>query len=164
MKYVSSDTNVWLDFNTIGKIQLPFEMDCTYVMFKEALRKEIISPPKLLSDLLNLGLLGVELETEEFFYAYELGEKYKKLSGYDRIALAIAKKRSIPLLTGDNPLRQAAESEGVEVFGTIGLLDKLYEGKHISKDEYCSCLVELLNHKERRLPREELKKRISSLK
>ena len=94
-------------------------------MYKEALRKEIINPPELLTDLQKRGLIGVDLTIEEFFYADELSKKYVKLSGYDRTALAVAKYRKIPLLTGDNPLRKAAEKEGVEVFGTIGLLDNM---------------------------------------
>lgn len=109
-------------------------------MYKEALRKEIINPPELLTDLQKRGLIGVGLTIEEFFYADELSKKYVKLSGYDRTALAVAKYRKIPLLTGDNPLRKAAEKEGVEVFGTIGLLDKLYEGDYINKLEYQFCL------------------------
>ncbi len=163
MRYISSDTNVWLDFNSISMLDLPFRMPCIYVMYKEALREEIISPPELLADLPKKGLKGVELDTEEFYYALDLSEKYRKLSGYDRTALAIAKKRGIPLLTGDNPLRQAAIQEGVEVFGTIGLLDKLYEGGYASKKEYLDCLKVLLRHTERRLPAEEIQKRIDAL-
>lgn len=163
MKYISSDTNIWIDFNTISQTDLPFRLPCTYIMYKEALRKEIINPPELLTDLQKRGLIGVDLTIEEFFYADELSKKYVKLSGYDRTALAVAKYRKIPLLTGDNPLRKAAENEGVEVFGTIGLLDKLYEGDYINKLEYQFCLESLLEHKERRLPEEELQKRIESL-
>lgn len=164
MKYISSDTNIWIDFNTISRTDLPFRLPCTYIMYKEALRKEIINPPELLTDLQKRGLIGVDLTIEEFFYADELSKKYVKLSGYDRTTLAVAKYRKIPLLTGDNPLRKAAEKEGVEVFGTIGLLDKLYEGDYINKLEYQFCLESLLEHKERRLPEEELQKRIESLR
>ena len=164
MKYISSDTNIWIDFNTISRTDLPFRLPCTYIMYKEALRKEIINPPELLTDLQKRGLIGVDLTIEEFFYADELSKKYVKLSGYDRTALAVAKFRNIPLLTGDNPLRKAAEKEGVEVFGTIGLLDKLYDGDYINKLEYQFCLESLLEHKERRLPTEELQKRIDSLR
>ena len=163
MKFISSDTNIWLDFNAISKIDLPFLLPCTYVMYKEALRSEVISPAELLSELQELGLMGVEISIEEFYYAQDIAHKYVKLSGYDRIALAIAKIRKFPLLTGDEALRKAAQKEHVEVFGTIGLLDKLYEGSYISPMEYKNCLESLLNHKERRLPEEELKKRIKNL-
>lgn len=164
MEYISSDTNIWLDFSTISRTDLPFRLPCTYIMYKEALRKEIISPPELIDDLKRMGLLGVELTIEEFYYAEGLAGKYVKLSSYDRTALAIAKLRNIPLLTGDHPLRNAAVNEGVEIFGTIGLLDKLYGGKYINKLEYQFCLESLLEHKERRLPVDELLKRMDSLR
>ena len=163
MEYISSDTNIWLDYNTIGRIDLPFRMPYTYIMFEEALRKEILSPPGLLKKLEALGLKGVEIKTEEFYYALELSNHYTKLSGYDRIALAIARQRNIPLLTGDQPLREAAKSEGVRVFGTIGLLDALFDGGHINRNEYLFCLESFLQHKERRLPTEEIQRRISDL-
>ena len=164
LKFISSDTNIWLDFDTISRTELPFRLPCTYVMYKEALRSEIISPPELLNSLQELGLIGVELTIDEFFYAQDLAKKYVKLSGYDRIALAIAKFRNIPLMTGDNPLRKAAINEDVQVFGTIGLLDKLYEGAYIAASEYRLCLESLLEHRERRLPVDELKKRIKALR
>lgn len=39
MKYISSDTNVWIDFYKISKTQLPFRMSCKYIMFHEAIEK-----------------------------------------------------------------------------------------------------------------------------
>ncbi|MCR5772154.1 MAG: PIN domain-containing protein [Butyrivibrio sp.] len=163
MKYISSDTNIWLDFETISRTDLPFRLPCTYVMYREALSEEVISPPDLMEDLKKKGLEAVELTTEEFFYAAECVAKYVKISKYDSTALAIAKHRGIPLLTGDNALRKAAVKEGVKVIGTIGILDKLYEGDHITASEYKYCLEQLLEHKERRLPAEEMKKRLNNL-
>lgn len=163
MDYISSDTNTWLDFNSISRTDLPFRLPYTYIMFKEALRKEIVSPPELLSTLKKMGLVGVEITTEEFYYAEELAKEYCKLTGYDRTALAIAKVRGIILLTGDNALRKAAIKEGVQVLGTIGILDRLYEGVFIDSAEYKYCLENLLEHKERRLPTDELQKRIDVL-
>lgn len=160
MKYISSDTNIWLDFNTIDQLQIPFRMPCTYIMFKDALSSEVVSPPELLSSLKEKGLVGVDLTTEEFYYALEELSKYVKLSSYDRTALAIAKYRKIPLLTGDNALRKAAQKENVEVFGTIGLLDRLCYEKHITQEEYLFCLKSFLEHPERRLPEDEIRNRI----
>ena len=163
MTYISSDTNVWLDFDVISRIELPFRLPCTYLMFTEALREEIMYPLTLLQKLQGLGLKGVDLTADELFYADEIADKYVKLSGYDRTALAIAKYRGIPLLTGDNALRKAAKNEGVDVFGTIGLLDMLFELKLINKSEYKYCIESFLNHGERRLPVEELQKRLGLL-
>ncbi len=163
MKVISSDTNVWFDFNSISRIDLPFKLRYHYVMYKEALRKEIIAPPELLDSLKKEGLEGIDITIEEFTTAQRLKKENRKISGYDSIALAIAIHRKYPLLTGDNALRKAGIKEGVTVIGTIGLLDKLVEEKRISSKEYVDCLKELRDSHERRLPREELQNRIDNL-
>ena len=160
MKCISSDTNIWMDFNSIDRTNLPFLLPYTYVMYREALDKEVVSPPDLIKSLMDLGLKSVELTTEEFFYADECMDKYSKISRFDSTALAIAKKRNIPLLTGDNALRKAAEMEGVEVMGTIRILDKLYHDRFIDEDEYRYCLYEFLVHRDRWLPIDEIKIRL----
>ena len=163
MEYISSDTNVWIDFYKISRTQLPFRMNCTYIMFHEAMEKELLYPGDLKSQLIECGLLGVEITTEEFFYADELARKYRRLSVYDRIALAIAKKRGITLLSGDNALRKAAVSEKVKVIGTIGLLDRLLNEDCIDTKEYRDCLMRLkkLIGNGIRLPEEEIDARLS---
>lgn len=148
MKYISSDTNIWPDFEAISRTDLPFRLPCTYIMYREALEEEVISPPNLLEELIKKGLEAVELTTEEFFYAAECVTKYVKISKYDSTALAIAKHRGILLLTGDNALRKAAIKEGVEVIGSIGILDRLYEENYINTLEYKYCLEQLLEHME----------------
>ena len=163
MEYISSDTNVWIDFYKISKLQLPFRLNCKYIMFHEAIEKELLYPEDLKSQLINCGLLGVEITTEELFYADDLSTKYRRLSVYDRIALAIAKKRRIILLTGDNALRKAATSENVKVVGTIGLLDRLINEKCIDEKEYLDCLMRLKEFIGNgiRLPEEEINDRLS---
>ena len=48
MNYISSDTNIWLDFDAISGVALPFRMPCTYIMYQEALRKEAVDKSKTL--------------------------------------------------------------------------------------------------------------------
>ena len=33
MEYISSDTNVWIDFNIISRMNLPFLLPYTYIMY-----------------------------------------------------------------------------------------------------------------------------------
>ncbi len=108
MEFISSDTNVWIDFCTIDKLYLPFKLPYTYIMNNDAIEDELLNPKDLKEQLIQLGLKKVELDIDELFLAEEYGRKYKKLSIYDRIALAIAKNRHILLLTGDLNLRKAA--------------------------------------------------------
>ena len=129
---------------------------------EDAITDELLSPKELRENLVGLGLQAVELSEEEFYLAEEYNAKYTKPSLYDCVALAIAKVRGITLMSGDGPLRKAAEQEGVSVIGTIGILDQLYEGSHIIKEDYINCMRSLQenNGKKVRLPEEELQKRI----
>lgn len=36
MEYISSDTNVWIDFSTIGFLDCPFRLDWSFYMYEEA--------------------------------------------------------------------------------------------------------------------------------
>lgn len=136
MEYISSDTNVWIDFLEIERLNLSFRLPYVYLMNDETVDDELLSPPGLSGELLQLGLQKTELTEDEFFLAEEFTLKYAKPSVYDCIALAIAKIRGLTLLTGDGPLRKAAVAEGVTVMETIGILDQLHSGKHIEDEEY----------------------------
>ena len=163
MEYISSDTNIWIDFSTIDKLHLPFKLPYTYLMNNEAIEDELLNPPNLKDKLLALGLQQIEIDSEELLLAEKYGQEYKRLSIYDRIALAIAKKRNITLLTGDGHLRKAAKKEAVVVIGTLGILDQLYAFQYITDNEYDECLKELKkrNGKEIRLPENEIEERLT---
>lgn len=165
MTYISSDTNVWIDFMTIGRLELPFKLSYTYIMSEEAIKDELLSPPGLGDQLVSCGLMSVEITIDEFLLADEYGGKYKKLSIYDRIALAIAKCRAITLLTGDKALRKAAQKESVAIIGTLGILDQLLNDNYISTNEYELCLLGFLknNGNAIRLPETEIRLRLSQI-
>lgn len=160
-EFISSDTNVWIDFSITGHIDFPFRLPYTYIMNTDAIDDEVLQPAGLRGELLGNGLVAVELDIEEFNLAEEYGTRYLKLSIYDRIALAIAKHRGITLLTGDGALRKAASAEGVHVLGTIGILDRLVGYELIEKHEYVECLKSLQAHSGRRLPKAEIEQRLS---
>lgn len=165
MVYVSSDTNVWIDFCIIEREELPFRLPYTYIMNADAVEDELLSPAGLRDKLVGYGLVKVDLTIEEFELAQGYGSIYPRLSIYDRIALAIAKARGITLLTGDGALRKAAQSEKIEIKGTLGILDELMGANLIEKAEYEYCLKEMLIHngQEIRLPKNEITIRLQKL-
>lgn len=166
MEYISSDTNVWFDYYAIQKLDLPFRLDCTYIIFYETLRKKVVDPPELIDELRTLGLSEIDLSDEEFFFAGELARRYSKLTGYDAIALSVAKCRGILLLTGDSALRKAAIKEGVSFIGSIGLIDRLLRENKITTDEYLDCLILWKSQSAdgRRLPFDEIDERIDQMR
>ena len=103
------------------------------------------------------------VNNEELALVNKLTIKYQNLSFYDLVALAIAIKRKWVLLTGDGLLRNAAVNEKIECHGSIWIYDQLIREKKISKSCYNQCLLKLLDlvkQGKRRLPIEELVKRI----
>lgn len=80
MEYISSDTNIWLDFATIKKLEAPFKLPYTYIMNEDAITDELLSPKELRENLIGLGLQAVELSEEEFYLAEEYVNCLKALS------------------------------------------------------------------------------------
>lgn len=166
MVFISSDTNMWIDFAIIDRLSLPFKLPYIYLMNEDAVSNELLQPEGLGEKLTGLGLQAVSMTEEEFYLAEKLIEKYRKPSSYDCIALAIAKCRKIVLLTGDGALRKAAIQEGVEVIGSIKVLDLLFENTLIDSSEYLYCLEEFKRHngEKIRLPVVALQERINKLR
>ena len=161
-EYISSDTNVWIDFYTIGAVHLPFKLSCTYLMWDVAIADEVRSPEGLREELVSDGLVPAKISEDEFWLADSYTDRYAGISVYDAAALAIAKSRGIALMTGDRRLRHAAADEGVEVTGTIGVLDRLRDEGIVGLKEYRAHIAALLaaNGGVVRLPKNELLKRL----
>lgn len=165
MEFISSDTNVWIDFMAIDKLGLPFRLSLKYLMNEDAINDELLSPEGMREQLLQLGLIATELTEEEFYYGLKIAGLHPRLSEYDCSALAIAKYRGLVLMTGDAALRKAALSEGVSVIGTIGILDKLLDEEKVSLKEFRECILLLIkaNGREVRLPMAELQNRLNKI-
>ena len=87
MEFISSDTNVWIDFITIQKVEYPFLLPYQYIMHKDAIEDELLSPPGIGEKLISCGLLPVEMSDDEFSLADRYGPLYLRLSVYDRMHL-----------------------------------------------------------------------------
>ena len=166
MEYISSDTNVWIDFYIIDRLYLPFRLRFTYVMYKESIINELLSPADLPEKLISFGLKPIDINTQEAILAMQYQKDYRKLTYPDRIALAIAKNRNIPLMTGDKDLRKAAQKEKVQLIGTIGIVDLLHEYNYLDINEYLEVLRDFSNANKNnvqvRLPQKELDLRIKN--
>ena len=87
MKYISSDTNVWIDFLAIGELHLPFKLPYTYIMSELTVQDEILNPPELGRTLLSYGLVAVELTTDELILAGKYYAKYRNGTYGNRICI-----------------------------------------------------------------------------
>ncbi len=67
MEYISSDTNVWIDFVVIGHLEFPFRLPYVYLMNKDSAEDELLNPPELGNILVELGLRKIAISETEFF-------------------------------------------------------------------------------------------------
>ena len=164
MELISSDSNIWFDFEYVSSLYVPFTLQDSYryIISSDTLDAEITSPSDLKSRLLSLGLLPVETSDIEYALA-DTFTKYLDLSFFDKIALAIAKERRIILLTGDGHLRKAAMKECVEVHGTLWVVDKALCNNKISLETYKQLLKALSTQPKVRLPKAEIAKRLANI-
>lgn len=122
MQLLISDANILIDLEEGQLIQLMFQLPYQFsipdILFFEEMSEEH-------SYLPELGLDIAELSGEMLMYAMDLTQKYTGPSRNDCFALALAKDKQCPLLTGDKALRKAAETEAVIVNGTLWVVEQL---------------------------------------
>ena len=161
--YISSDTNIWIDFFEIKHVDHPFLLEHEFYLSNAAYKDELIKSEELRKTLLAFGLHLTDITDKEFEIAESYRKAYRRISLYDAFALAIAKTRSWILLTGDHPLRMAAEHEGIECHGVIWVYDELLRHDRISSDDFREAMQLLLTAVQEgrcRLPKDELIRRI----
>lgn len=55
-EYISSDTNIWIDFANISSVEVPFKLDCIYLMYEETFNREVLRPSGIEKQLVDLGI------------------------------------------------------------------------------------------------------------
>ena len=148
MQLLISDANILIDMEEGQLIELMFQLPYQYstpdILFIEELEEEH-------QYLLDLGLSLSELSSNTMEYAMELVPRYNKASRNDCFALALAQQEECALLTGDKALRNAAETEAVEVKGSVWLVGEMIEAELLSVD-HARVSFERMRDAGRRLP------------
>lgn len=159
---IISDTNIWIDFQTIHGLELPFRLNHSFYLSTETLKIEFLFPPGITKKLIELGLVPLELNEAEYFAVPEIMASHPRLSRHDALALSIAIERKYILLTGDKALRKAGEAAKVTIKGKLWIFDELKRENCITSLEYRQYMHALLEHngKSIRLPKSEILKRL----
>ncbi len=159
--HISSDTNIWFDFETIGFMGHPFLLDNEYYLSDVTYHDEVQFSDTIQKIVESDQLHITSVPAKELQQAVEFSENYPEISIHDAIALAIAKNREWTLLSGDGNLRKVAEKESVECHGTLWIYSLLKKENKVSDKEYKEALEKLLdavNNKGRRLPINEIRR------
>lgn len=131
MQIIISDASVLIDIEigelTSAMFRLPYQFVVPDILFIEELSDRH-------SNLLSYGLDNRMMTGEQIREAYKLRQKYPRPSVNDLLALVLAKFEKCQLLTGDKALRDVAIKLGVEIHGTIWLVEQMMIYKNISND------------------------------
>jgi predicted nucleic acid-binding protein len=125
-----SDANVLIDLRDGGVLEQMFELPLRFATLDVLMAEELDEDFK---DLQSKGLAVLKLQAPGVADAQALIAKHpgSGCSRIDMLTLALARQEAAPLLTGDQGLRRVAEKEGVEVHGTIWVMEALLEARLI---------------------------------
>lgn len=155
-----TDTNVWIDLEAAGLTDLVFRLSLRF-QAPDVIVAELVRPEG--AALARRGLAVRELPGDRVAEAAVLAARYLRPSRTDLFALVLARTERAILLTGDRHLREAAEREGVEVHGTLWLVDRMVEASLLDLRGATEALL-AMRRAGRRLPAEELERRLRTWK
>lgn len=152
MLLLISDANVLIDMEagelTHECFSLPYRFGIPDVLYEEEIKP---GSPYFES----LGLEPMTVSGAFVNYAISLGDPVEANPGMnDRLALALSQEKRCPLLTGDMQLRMLAVKEGVEVRGTIWLIEELLQHSRVTVAQ-AEHSLSLMKRRGRRLPWEQ---------
>jgi len=129
MLLLISDANILMDVE-MGDLVAPmfslgYQFAVPDVLYYEELEEQH-------AHLLDMGLQTRTLSSKSVGRVQALSQTYAKPGRNDLFALALAEVEKCPLLTGDAALRQAAETEQVEVKGTVWLISEMVREQRIT--------------------------------
>ncbi|RTR05134.1 PIN domain-containing protein [Halomonas nitroreducens] len=157
MLLLISDANIIIDLEA-GEIldtlfQLPYHFAMPDILYEEEIEEG--SP-----HLIAMGLKMLVVSGEYVEYAARLGEQYGDEPGFnDRLALALAKQESCPLVTGDGNLRMLAAKEEADVRGTLWIFSEVIEFGLLTQQQALTALHRM-KQRGRRLPWKDAEKTI----
>ncbi|MCB1057482.1 MAG: DUF3368 domain-containing protein [Acidobacteria bacterium] len=122
MRLLISDTNVLIDFEVGGLLDELFRLDAVLAVPDVILEEEL---GDLGHALMEQGLVRLSLGADAVLRAARLAAVHRRVGRNDLLALALAEQEACMLLTGDSALRTLAESEGVEVRGSLWVAEQL---------------------------------------
>ena len=159
-KLLISDANIIIDI-VVGELvdamfSLNYEFGTPDILYVEGLEEQH-------SGILDAGLKLFELKPEFIDLANSYYQKNiaTRVSANDCLALSLAQQEECALLTGDSKLKQLAIIEGITVYGTLWLVDTMFNNSLISVVDAENAYRKMLDDGSR-LPEKEIKNQLKN--
>jgi hypothetical protein len=120
-----TDVNIWIDLHNADVLDAVFELEHPWRTPDIIVRDEMLTVDRSL--LVELGLAVRMLSGKELNRIAALNGRFPNPSPKDLAALVVADADDGIVVTGDAPLRAAAEAEDATVHGVLWILDQLVD-------------------------------------
>ncbi|MCF7752438.1 hypothetical protein KQ945_16890 [Bacillus subtilis subsp. subtilis] len=130
MRLVVTDANILIDLAAGGLLHDMFGLPDWAFCVPDTLYVEELAQHH--GALPAMGLKVVAQPPDAVAHVMQLRQRYRRTSINDLFALTLAHRLGCALLSGDGPLRAAAKDEGVEVHGTLWLMEALVVSGQVS--------------------------------
>lgn len=150
------DANVLIDLHIGGLLGEVFLLPLRLVI-PDVVIAELQEPDG--ERLTEYGLQSETLSGDQVLEVVSLRARHRQVSANDLFALVLARALKATLLTGDRHLRRVAVQEGVDVHGTLWVLDEMVRLRVVTPSQAAQALERMLAQT-RRLPRSECQRRL----
>ena len=154
-----SDTSVLIDLERGGLLEAAFA--CGHQMVVPDLLYDQELAPENGPLLKKMGLIVVELTSEELEFAQAVQIANTLLSFPDCSTLSCARRPEHLLVTGDKALRAEAQGKNVDCRGLLWLLDQMEATGVIAAVSLAEGLQKIIAHPRCRLPKHEVNERLT---
>lgn len=157
MRLVVTDANIIIDLAAGDLLEAMFRLPGIEFHVPDVLYGEELA--ERYGRLVGLGLKVIPLPAEAVAEVRRLRESYRRASVNDLFALVLARRLDCALLSGDRALREAAREEGVEIRGTLWLIELLVQARLIAVDR-AEAAYEAMRMDGSRLPWDEVEAQV----
>lgn len=163
MKVAISDANILIDLFNIDLLEsftkLDIEINTTDFVVGEVYKRP--EQKSKIAPLIKDGSLKVNtFSAVELVKVIQRNENHKGVSLEDCSVWYWAEQNEAIVLTGDKRLRKAVSSTGLEVHGSLWVLDELVGQQILTTKKACKAIKKLIASNDR-LPKKECAKRVS---
>jgi hypothetical protein len=152
-----TDANIWIDLHNADLLDAAFELDHTWRTPNIIVRDEVLTVDRDL--LVDLGLDVRTLSGDELNQILTLNGHYPQPSPKDLAVLVIAEADDGIVVTGDGPLRTAAQEEDLTVHGVLWVLDQLVDEDIVAPERAAAALNAMIDQGSH-LPERPVQKRL----
>jgi predicted nucleic acid-binding protein len=161
MKLIITDTNIFFDIISIGALpeffSLDYEICTTEFVIEEIIESDQKEAIEVFIRAKEIYVIGFSSEEIGEIQSFSTSKTFKGIT--DKSVLWKSYQLKCPLLTGDKKLRKEAEANGIDVHGTIWVIDTLVENGLIDRFKGIE-LLERLKSVNSSLPFDEIDKLI----